>query len=103
MAYAKPLGEMERQALHTRLLATGPEDSLAGSIEAIIRSQLSGGYPEISAVARSYGASVRTFQRRLNEEGVVYSDLVATVRRDLAREMLADPSQSQLEVSMSLG
>ena len=103
MTYAEPLGEIERQALRTRLVSTAPEDSFVGSVKAIIRSQLSGGYPEISAVARSTELSVRTFQRRLAEEGVVYSDLVAAVRRDLAQEMLADPSRSQLDVSMSLG
>ncbi len=103
MTYGKPLREMERQSLRTRLISSAPEDSFAGSVRAIVGSRLSAGYPEISAVARSAGLSVRTFQRRLAREGEVYSDLVAAVRRDLAREMLADPSQSQLDVCMSLG
>lgn len=103
MTYAEGLTELKRQALLTRLISSGPEDSFVGSIKAIIRSQLCGGYPEISAVTRSTGLSVRTLQRRLAEEGVVYTDLVAGVRRDLARNMLADPSRSQLDISISLG
>lgn len=103
MTYGEPHGETERQALRTRLMSMSPGGSFVLSVKAIIRSRLSGGYPEISAVARSTGLSVRTFQRRLAEEGVVYSDLVTAVRRDLAREMLADPSRRQLDVSMSLG
>ena len=57
----------------------------------------------MSRVARSAGLGVRTFQRRLAFQGVAYSDLVADVRRDLARDMLADRSQSQIDISMALG
>jgi AraC-like DNA-binding protein len=103
MTYAKPLGETEQQALHTRLKSTAPDDCFAGAVKAIVRSQLCGGYPEISAAARSTGLSVRTLQRRLADESLVYSDLVTDVRRDLALEMLSDPSQRQLDVAMSLG
>jgi AraC-like DNA-binding protein len=103
MTHAEALGKTEQQALHTRLMSTAPDDCFGGSVKAIVRSQLCGGYPEISAAARSTGLSVRTFQRRLADESVVYSDLVTDVRRDLAQEMLSDPSQRQLDVAMSLG
>lgn len=103
MVYARPLGELQMQALLTRLNATRPEDSFVGSVRAVIRSQLCGGYPEISAVARAIEMTVRTFQRRLSEAGLVFSDLVADVRRGLAQEMLADPWKKQLDISLSLG
>lgn len=103
MTYGHSLGEDEQQALVTELFSSGPETSFVGSVKAIVRSQLCGGYPEISAVARSTRLSPRTFQRRLAEDGIAYSDLVAEVRRDLAQELLADSSRSQLDVSLSLG
>lgn len=103
MIYAQPLGELQQQALLTRLNSTRPEDSFVGFVKAVIRSQLCGGYPEISAVARATEMTVRTFQRRLAEAGLVFSNLVADVRRDLAQEMLADPWKKQLDISLSLG
>lgn len=103
MTCRKTLDETEQKALRARLKSMVPEDSFVGSVMAIIRSRLSGGYPEISAVARSTDLSVRTFQRRLAEERVVYSHLVADIRRDLAWEMLAGSSRSLLDVSLSLG
>jgi AraC-like DNA-binding protein len=103
MTYAKQLGRMERQTLLTQFISTAPEGSFAASVKEIVRGQLCGGYPEMSGVARSTGLSVRTFQRRLAEDGMAYSDLVADVRRDLARQMLADPSRSQLDITLSLG
>ncbi len=103
MTYAKPLREIERRALLSRLISSAPDDSFVGSVKAIIRSQLCGGYPEISTVARSAKLSVRTFQRRLADAGASYSGLIAEVRRDLAKEMLADPWKNQLDIAMSLG
>lgn len=103
MIAAKPLGEMERQALLSRMTLLRSGDSFVGSVGAIVRGKFCGGYPEISAVAQSTGLSVRTFQRRLAEAGLAYSDLVANVRADLARELLADSSMNQLDISMSLG
>ena len=103
MTYAEPLGQMERRALLIRLISSRPEDSFVASVRAILRGQLCGGYPEMLRVARSTELSVRSFQRRLAKEGMTYSDLVADVRHDVAQEMLADPSKSQLDISMSLG
>lgn len=47
--------------------------------------------------------SVRTLQRRLADLGIVYSDLVVNARRDLALALLADQSNSQLEIALSVG
>lgn len=103
MIDAKPLREMERQALLARMALLRSSDSFVCSVKSIVRGKLCGSYPEVSAVARSAGLSIRTFQRRLAEAGIAYSNLVAQVRGDLAREMLADTSRSQLDVSLSLG
>lgn len=103
MPAAKRLGQMERQVLLARLTASSHEDSFIGSMKAIVRGQLCGGYPSIVDVARSTGLSIRTVQRRLADEGVVYSDLVADVRRELAQELLADLSKSQIDITLSLG
>ncbi|MGI9510593.1 MAG: AraC family transcriptional regulator ligand-binding domain-containing protein [Geminicoccaceae bacterium] len=103
MTYARPLAMMERQVELGSLLANSPDDTFGGSVKAIIHGRLSGGYPPISAVARSMRSSVRSLQRRLAEQGIIYSDLVAEVRHDLAMALLAEPSNSQLDVAFSVG
>jgi AraC-like DNA-binding protein len=103
MTFARTLGQMERRGLLQRLITSKPSDSLVGLLRAIIRGQLSGGYPKISRLSQMSGLSVRTLQRRLAQEGKAFSHLVSEVRGELAQEFLADPSRNQLEISLSLG
>ena len=103
MTCGKQLGAAEQPALVHRLMSSAPEQTFIGSVKAIIRGHLCGGYPEMSAVAYSTELRPRTFQRRLAEEGFTYSDLVTVVRCEVAKEMLMDPSRSQLDISLSVG
>ena len=103
MTGGTPLTAIERLRLRDQLLSTKPEESFLGSIEAVVGGQLSAGYPDIGTVARSLGLGVRTLQRRLGDEGVVYSDVVDNVRLKLALALLADPSNSQLDTALAIG
>lgn len=103
MIRVKPLSDFERQDLLSRMTVLGASDSFVDSVKAVVRGKLCDGYPELSAVARSCGLSVRTFQRRLAEAGAAYSGLVSDVRHDMARELLAKSPASQLDISLSLG
>ena len=47
--------------------------------------------------------SVRSFQRRLADRGLVYSDLVETARQELATELMADESRTLAEIASELG
>ena len=101
--YATPLTAIECQELSNRLLSTKPRELFVGAIEAAIGSRLAAGYPDIGAVARSFGLSVRTLQRRLGYEGTNYSDVVDKARCQRAVALLADPSNSQLDAALAIG
>jgi AraC-like DNA-binding protein len=47
--------------------------------------------------------SERTLQRRIQQGGRTYSELVREARFDLAREMLVDPSMRIIDVALASG
>jgi AraC-like DNA-binding protein len=57
----------------------------------------------IEAVARGLHMSPRTLQRRLDEEGTRFSEVVDSVRERLAREWLRDESRTLSEIGYALG
>ncbi len=58
---------------------------------------------EAQAVASSLGVSLRTMQRRLREERTSFRAALASVRRDIATDLLLDPSRSVSSVARRLG
>ena len=79
-----------------------PSD-LVVSLRPLIRSLLPDGYPRVAQVARLSGLSLRTFQRKLAEIGVNFSDLLEEARLDLALAMLRDPAVRITDVALDLG
>lgn len=69
----------------------------------IMKRSLTGGRPDIRAVASELGMSDRTLQRRLAEEGTSFNLLLSQVRNEQAREYLADPSLDIKEVAFLIG
>ncbi|MGI9321767.1 MAG: helix-turn-helix domain-containing protein [Thiogranum sp.] len=65
----------------------GPSD-ICGCHLPFGQCPVTGGYPPIEDVAQLLQTSPRTLQRRLNEAGVSYSDLVERCRRHNACEAL---------------
>jgi AraC-like DNA-binding protein len=59
--------------------------------------------PQMEAVARRFGMSVRSLRRRLTEEGVSYGSLVEEALATVAKSMLDDPSRSIQETAYALG
>jgi AraC-like DNA-binding protein len=59
--------------------------------------------PQMEAVARSLGISVRSLRRRLDEEGVSYTGLLNEARATLAKRMLDDPHRSIYETAYAMG
>jgi AraC-like DNA-binding protein len=57
----------------------------------------------INEVARRLGVSQRTLARRLNEEGLTFSSLLARLRHDLANRYLADGDSSISQIAWLLG
>jgi len=72
------LAEMERNNEHTR------------AVTKIILSRLDDEALSIDRVAKEMAVSVRTLQKRLEEEGVVFSDLYKDIRRRLAQKYLCE-------------
>jgi len=61
------------------------------------------GEPKREAVAQALHLSQRTLQRRLQEEGGSFQQLLDDTRRELAQQYLAQPGLSLLEVAYLLG
>jgi AraC-like DNA-binding protein len=59
--------------------------------------------PSLPQLARRMGLGSRTLQRRLNEAGTPYRDLLRSVRESCARELLASPDTTLVEVGAQLG
>jgi AraC-like DNA-binding protein len=85
-------------------LAALPEQR--GEIEQLRREiarVLVKGETGIERVAKSMGMSVRTLQRRLQENGLAYSDLQEDVRKTLAVNLLENDTLALSEIAFSLG
>lgn len=72
------LDEMQRRDEHTR------------AVTRIILSRLDDESLSIEKVAREMAVSVRTLQKRLEDEGVVFSDLLRDIRQRLAQKYLRE-------------
>jgi AraC-like DNA-binding protein len=59
--------------------------------------------PNVERVAKALGVSPRTLQRRLNEQGTTFQDVLDDVRHTLAKHYLANPKMGQAEVAWLLG
>ncbi len=78
-----------------------------GDLPAAVRSAIRDALPEgdmgLPRIARRLGVGARTLQRRLNEEKLVYRDLVDEVRRTEAVELVRSTDLSIFEISDRLG
>ncbi len=78
-------------------------DSFADSLRQLILLLLSEGYPSLSTAAKALGISARTFQRRLEENNLNYSQLVEQVRFEQASRLLQDPDNHVIDIAFDLG
>ena len=86
------------------LLASGAaSDDWVDGVRGAIVASVCDGPPGIAAIAKRLGLSVRTLQRRLGEEGVVFKTLVDEIRRDLALRYLASGKSDLTEIAFLLG
>jgi AraC-like DNA-binding protein len=98
-------GPANRETVRTNASADGPltEWNFAEAIRAAVRPYLADGYPALREMAETFQMSERTFQRRIQQCGRNYSDLVQEARFDLACEMLIDPSIKIVDVAFAAG
>lgn len=88
-----------------RLLAElmPPQPGLAEQVRRFILERLDQGPPSLRQVAHRLHLSERSLQRRLEEEGCRFADLVEQVRRELALRYIADRRLALGEVAYLLG
>jgi AraC-like DNA-binding protein len=77
--------------------------SLAFDVRKSIYLLLPMGRATIAQIAQSHGMNVRTLQRRLDEEGASFSELISSVRRDLVVRYLENPGYSLGRIADMLG
>ena len=76
---------------------------IVSRVKALIIDHLPSGAPSAETVAKDAYMSARTLQRKLADAGTSYSDVLESVRRELAEQYLADPARSLSEISFLLG
>jgi AraC-like DNA-binding protein len=89
-----------------RLPALAPirgDGSFSDSVKVMLSSMLTDGIPTVRDMATVCGTSVRSLQRRLSQEGLVYSELVEEVRQSQALRLLSMPNATAKSVSADLG
>lgn len=97
-----PLGNGPRPDLPAEEVGP-PVNDLIGMLQLMLPSYLDERIPSISEIAEMASISVRSFQRRLSNTGLTYSDLVDTVRFENAKKLLRDTDVKIIDVALSLG
>ncbi len=69
----------------------------------VVVDQLRRGEMCMESVASTLAMSIPTLRRRLEEEGTTFSDLVDSIRQDLAEQLLRDPRRTVSEIAFLLG
>ena len=90
-------------ALKASLRVSDAQATMGERIKAALKSRLAGGWPELAEVARQLAISQRTMQRRIEEEGTTFRDLLSEAKQELGRQLMLQPSMEIEEVSFLLG
>jgi AraC-like DNA-binding protein len=80
-----------------------PRDSLIDQVRAAIADEVRGGEPSLERIADRLGLTPRTLQRKLQELGTSYNDVLDQMRRQLAMRYLREPQMAICEVAYLLG
>jgi transcriptional regulator GlxA family with amidase domain len=75
----------------------------AGTLGALLKPYLPGGYPSAQLAASLMDTSVRTLARRLLDCGVTYQAVVDHVRFETAKELLRDTDLRITDVGTAVG
>jgi len=84
-------------------LASAPQSNLATRIRQQIIALLPEGSASETDISATVGLSPRTLQRKLQEQGTSYQQLLTDARQELAQHYLADPGMNITQVAYQLG
>lgn len=80
-----------------------PRDSIIDQVRSLIAGEFHGGEPSLERIADHLGLTPRTLQRKLQELGTSYNDVLDQMRRQLAMRYLREPQMAICEVAYLLG
>lgn len=80
-----------------------PDTGFAARVERVVAEGLSQGPPDIEVVARRLSTSARTLQRRLQQDGTSFLEVVGLARQKLAQQYLREETLSLTEIAFLLG
>lgn len=104
IARADPsLSAVLRRHADDLLAALPPSNSLATALHRHLLGTLADGLPDIRKAAAALGVSTRSLQRRLEEQGTSFKDVLDDVRHTLAVSYLRDGSRTVSEVAFLVG
>lgn len=105
--FANPAADPEVERMARQLLDAEPVEQdqgrMAAQVRGLIVKLLSTGGCTIERTAQHLGVDPRTIQRHLRDDGTTFSDMVDSVRSELADRYLKDRRRSLAEVSTLLG
>lgn len=78
-------------------------DDLLGEVEALVRRSLQSQQYQIEKIAKHLSLHPRTLQRKLQNMGTSYSELLETIRKSIAIERLTNTNLSIIQLSDYLG
>ncbi len=79
------------------------DHDLVDLLKLMLPAYLDQGVPTLPDIAHMAGVSARTFQRRLSDIGLAYSDILDMVRYEHASRLLRDTDAKIIEVAFSSG
>jgi AraC-like DNA-binding protein len=86
-----------------RLRGSTSKPAFVEQVEAYVRAALPAGNCTVRHCSNKLGTSIRTLQKRLAEQEIIFSDIVEKQRVDIARQALRTRSKKLSEVAYSLG
>ncbi len=86
-----------------RWKASAPGEDLATTVAQVIGTAIAAGDADIGRVATWVGMSTRTLQRRLEDAGVSYAQMLAKARLAAAVQLLDDPMATLQDISLKVG
>jgi AraC-like DNA-binding protein len=95
--------EIMLPGLESALAARDAQKSLMDHVKVVVTRQMSGQRPSIGTVASELRVSPRTLQRRLEDLGTSYQQLLDQVRSEVARRLLASTDLEAGEIAFFLG
>jgi AraC-like DNA-binding protein len=97
------LATLHREYAAARLAALATAPDFLAQVREWLTSRLVQGVPPRAQVAQHFKLSERVFARRLQAQGLSYTQLIDAVRKDKACALVADSAESFASLALALG